>query len=145
MTAHPPSTCVSRTPRGYRVGMAVDIPIDPDLAAIEESGWRALSADSDTAAAFYDAVLAAQPLMVLPGGLGLDDRDAIIDAMRGQPWERFTLDDVQTRPLGPETALLTYRASATRAEQGPYDALMTSIYVLKEGEWKLAFHQQTPL
>jgi hypothetical protein len=40
---------------------------------------------------------------------------------------------------------VTYRASATRAGEPPYRALMSSVYVRVDGRWRLALHQQTPL
>jgi hypothetical protein len=43
-------------------------------------------------------------------------------------------------------AVLSYEASAKRGASGEaYHALVSSGYVKRGGEWKLAFHQQTPL
>jgi hypothetical protein len=44
-----------------------------------------------------------------------------------------------------DVALLTYRASAVRGGEERYRALVSSAYVKRDGAWKLAFHQQTPL
>lgn len=44
----------------------------------------------------------------------------------------------------PGFALLTYQAHAERPGSEPYDALVSSGYVRRNGSWKLAFHQQTP-
>ncbi len=38
---------------------------------------------------------------------------------------------------------MTYGAVAQRDSQ-TYSALMSSVYVRREDEWKLTFHQQTP-
>lgn len=44
-----------------------------------------------------------------------------------------------------DIAILTYRARADRGEDERYRALVSSGYVRRGGEWKMAFHQQTPL
>jgi len=55
-----------------------------ELLEIEHAGWRALSADGDAAAAFYENVLATDVLMLLPGGLTIDDRAEAIESMRAR-------------------------------------------------------------
>ena len=57
-----------------------------DLIALERSAWEALSSSGDTAAEFYERVLADEVLMLLPGGMVIDSRDDVINAMRGEPW-----------------------------------------------------------
>lgn len=42
-------------------------------------------------------------------------------------------------------AMLSYEATAGRADGTPYKALVSSGYARHGREWKLAFHQQTPL
>lgn len=42
-------------------------------------------------------------------------------------------------------AMLTYRAEASRGDGDRYRALASSGYVLRDGGWKMMFHQQTPL
>jgi len=61
---------------------------------------------------------------------------------------RWNEPEVQVRGVyrpTPEFAMLTYRADATRADGREYSALVSSGYVRRDGEWKLAFHQQAPL
>jgi hypothetical protein len=50
------------------------------------------------------------------------------------------------RTLAKDAALLSYRAEA-RWEGAKADILAyaSSIYVRRGGQWKLAFHQQTPI
>ena len=118
------------------------MPID-DLAALERDGWDALSTSGEAARAFYERVLDDEVVMVLPGGVVLEDRAAIVDSMSGTPWSRFALDDVRTLRPTSETGVVTYRVEAERDGQG-YSALMSSLYIRREQGWKLAFHQQTP-
>jgi hypothetical protein len=117
---------------------------DADLLDLERAGWQALSLGGDAAAAFYEHVLAAQVLMLLPGGMVLDDRGQVVDSMRGEPWDRFSLRDERVLRLGTECAVVAYRVSATRGGQS-YDALINSTYVVENGHWRLALHQQTPV
>lgn len=42
-------------------------------------------------------------------------------------------------------AFLTYRAHAERPDGRAYDALVSSGYVKRGRDWKMTFHQQTPL
>ena len=62
------------------------------LVDLERAAWRALSSD-DAAATFYGDVLAGEVLVLLPGGLVIDDRDLVIESMggrRGTPTSSLT-------------------------------------------------------
>ena len=113
------------------------------VIALEEQGWEALSSDGETARVFYERVLDRSVVMILPGGLTLDDRAVIIDSMSGQPWSSYELADLRSFQPTEDTAVVTYGVVAERDSQA-YSALMSSLYVLRDGEWKLTFHQQTP-
>jgi hypothetical protein len=114
-----------------------------DLLALERAGWKALSVDGD-AARFYAEVLARQVLMLLPGGLVIDDRNGAIDATRGAAWTSFELSDERVHDLTDRSAVVAYRGAARRGDD-EYMALFTSTYVLDDGAWRLAVHQQTPI
>ncbi len=114
-----------------------------ELLEIERAGWRALSTGGDAAATFYDEVLAGEVLMLLPGGMVIDDRASVVDSMRGAPWTSFELSDERVLDLGEAGAVVTYRATAVRDGQ-EYRALFNSTYVREDGAWKLVLHQQTP-
>jgi hypothetical protein len=113
------------------------------LIALERAGWEALSTSGDAAAAHYADVLATDVLMLLPGGLVIDDRDEVIHSMSGAPWDGYELRDERVVVLGDGAALLAYRGAARRGDQ-EYDALFASVYVREDGAWRLAVHQQTP-
>jgi hypothetical protein len=115
-----------------------------ELVELEHAGWEALSSDGEAATAFYDDVLADDVVMLLPGGLVIDDRDQALTTMGGAPWTSFDLSDERVVVLGDSGAVLTYRARADRGGQH-YDALFASTYVRVDGAWRLAVHQQTPL
>jgi hypothetical protein len=115
-----------------------------ELIELERSAWQALSTSGEAAAAFYEEVLAEQVLMLLPGGLVIDDRAQVIDSMRGAPWTSFELADERVLDLGDGSAVVAYRATATRGDQD-YAALLNSTYVREGDAWRLALHQQTPI
>jgi hypothetical protein len=41
--------------------------------------------------------------------------------------------------------MVVYNAKAQREGQREYEAVMSTTYVLRDDEWLIAFHQQTPL
>jgi len=115
-----------------------------ELITLERSGWEALSGNGSTAASFYGDVLARDVLMLLPGGMVIDDRAAVVASMQGDPWDSYALQDERVMPFGDSAAVVAYRAVARRAGQ-EYAALCNSTYVRQDGQWKLALHQQTPI
>ena len=115
-----------------------------ELIELEEQGWRALSSTGEAAAEFYELVLDDTVVMLLPGGMVLDDRAAIVQSMSGQPWSSFELDDLRVLQPTTDTAVVTYGVVAQREGSPEYSALMSSLYVRRVNGWKLAFHQQTP-
>lgn len=115
-----------------------------DLRELERAAWRALSSDGDAAADFYAEVLAFDVLMLLPGGLVIDNRAKVIESMRGAPWTSFDLANERVLDLTEDSAVVAYQATARR-DGGEYTSLFKSIYVQEGGSWKLALHQQTPL
>lgn len=115
-------------------------PIEP--ARLEERGWEALSTPG-AGAAFYREVLDGEVVMLLPGGLVLADREAIIESMGGPPWSAHRLEEIHEHRPTPDTALVTYGVVARRGDV-EYSALVSSLYVRREQGWRMAFHQQTP-
>ena len=77
---------------------------------------------------------------------GLKTREEVASMIsEPQRWKDLKLADKQVMNLANDAALLSYRASARRADGEPYEALVSSAYVKENGRWKMAFHQQTPL
>src|SRR3546814_10567053 len=90
-----------------------------ELLELERAAWKALSTDGETAAAFYEEVLAPSVLMLLPGGRVIDDREAAIESMSGERWSSFELEDERVVSLTDQSAVVAYRASAARGRPGP--------------------------
>jgi uncharacterized protein DUF4440 len=115
-----------------------------DPLALEEQGWQALATGPEAAAEFYGRVLDTAVEMLFPGGARIDDRAAVLASMGGPPWESWSLEDPRVRELGHGSAVVTYGVVARRAGAEPYSALVSSVYVRRDGGWRLAVHQQTP-
>jgi hypothetical protein len=70
-----------------------------------------------------------------PGAPSLENEAAEVD-----------FKEVRTVQLTEDVALLTYRVTARwEHKESEYPALASSIYVKRDGAWRLAFHQQSPL
>jgi uncharacterized protein (TIGR02246 family) len=111
-----------------------------EVGALERSGWAALSGPN--AAAFYDDLMTDDPLMVF-SGLNLDKPAAVRAMAAERPWSRHAFDDV--RIVGDErTAVIAYHAVAQRTGRAEYRARMSTVYVRREGRWRLLLHQQSP-
>lgn len=116
---------------------------DHDVLDLEQAGWQAL-ATAGAAEEFYRRVLDDTVVFLLPGGMRVDDREAIIDSMSGAPWDWYRLDDAHVLVLADDVACVHYRAEAQRGDTPVYEALVASTYVRRPDGWRLALHQQTP-
>ncbi len=82
--------------------------------------------------------------MVFP--FGVLTREQAVDAIKAAPhWANFRIEQPRVVVLADDGAILTYQATAQRAGQEPYSALMTTVFVKREGAWKTVFHKQTPV
>ena len=108
------------------------------LIALERQFWSSGSS-------FYETHLADDCVMVFPGG-GVLSRDAAIAGLAGAPrWRDVQMDDVRVLTPAQDIAVLVYAAAARREDHEPvYRVIASSTYVRRSGEWRLAFHQQTP-
>lgn len=113
--------------------------LQTDLLALEKKFW---SGD----AGFYRNNLDDKCLTVFTKMAGVQSKDAIADMVAGdsQRWEDLKIDEKGLVEPTRDMAILSYEASAQRGGQR-YKALVSSGYVRRNGAWKLAFHQQTPL
>ena len=101
-------------------------------------------------AVLYQDTLVPEALLVFPE-TGVITRDVAVEAItqenaEGRRWAEVHMQQVRTVALSDDAVLLTYRVAARwEHEQAPIEALASSAYVRRDGRWKLAFHQQTPL
>ena len=116
-----------------------------ELLQLETRGWRALSADGEVARAFYGGLLSDDAVMLFPGGMVLDGKEAILASLDAQPWSAFEIGRARVVPLGDAAAVLAYEVTAQREGASAYNALIGSVYHRMDGTWFLVFHQQTPI
>jgi hypothetical protein len=63
----------------------------------------------------------------------------------GQRWKNLSIKEKGFLDTGNGVVVLTYQATAQRSNGERYEALVSSGYARRNGEWKMVFHQQTPL
>jgi hypothetical protein len=115
------------------------------ILELEEQGWQALSSEGDTSKEFYGAVLADDAVMIFQGGLLIEGKREILNSLSGQPWESFSMEEPRVISLSEGVAVVVYRVVARRKDSDAYQALVSSTYALRDDEWKLVVHQQTPV
>lgn len=116
-----------------------------ELIDLEEQGWQALSSGREVSERFYRSVLRNDAVMLFPGGMRIAGKENILASLAAQPWQSFQIEDPQVISLSENAATLVYAVTAQREGSEPYVALVNSTYVLGDGAWKLALHQQTPV
>jgi hypothetical protein len=101
-------------------------------------------------AVFYKENLTDDCLLVFPE-TGVISRDVAVDAIwkeneDGRRWVDVDFSNVRNRRVSEDAALLTYQVTARwEHEKSGTTALASSLYIRRDGAWKLAFHQQTPI
>ena len=119
------------------------MPLQDLLLQIERELWRSNGR-------LYRNHLHDNAVLVF-GETGVMDKASALNAIeqqrgRGRRWEDVSFSDARAVEFTDDAAMLTYRADARKVEDGsPYAALASSLYTKHAGQWKLAFHQQTPL
>jgi hypothetical protein len=99
-------------------------------------------------AVFYKDNLTEDCVLIFPN-TGLITRDVAVEAIRkeneeGRRWAEVDLDEICRLRLAEDVALLTYRVTARwQHEESRTTSLASSLYVERDGAWKLALHQQT--
>jgi Domain of unknown function (DUF4440) len=112
-----------------------------ELLSLERQGAEALT--SGGAASFYGALLTDDALMVVPGFIV--DKAMFVQSVDSEAsWTSFTVAEPRLTSLTPDAAILVYRARGRRTGRPDYVALMSSVYVKRDGQWRLVHHQQTP-
>ena len=115
--------------------------LEPVLAS-ERAVWDALVAGDAAADA---ALLAPEFLGVYPTGFA-GRADHVAQLAAGPTVAAYALSDVRLVPMGPDHALLAYRADYTRAGGARIEAMFVSSVWRREGAgWVNIFSQDTPV
>ena len=94
---------------------------------------------------YYRAHTDGQCLTVFPEMLGLLDREKIAQSAAEGRWKDVAITHKTVLKAADDFVILSYEAGAKRADGKAYRALASTGYVRRGDEWKMAFHQQTPL
>lgn len=116
-----------------------------EILALEEQGWQALATSQKRAQEFYTPLLAENAVMLFPGGMRLNGKDAILTSIGAQPWHTFQMSEMQVISISERVQAIAYEVTARREGSEPYAALISSTYVRNNDTWQLVLHQQTPL
>ena len=125
------------------------------ILAVEDQTWRALKESGAALLPF----LSRDCIMLFPLGLKVSGKttpnlDDVLKSEAFVPWKRYRLSEVEVMPLGPESALISYRVKATRQhitddddeKQDEFRALVSSTWRKdpEAGKWLMCCQQQTP-
>lgn len=113
------------------------------LLDLERRGWDSLC--ESRGGAFYGALMMPDAVMVLVNGMVLDQPTIAASLDDSPPWSTYTIDDARIVPTGTDCAALVYVATASRAGEEPFRALMASHYALVDGEARMTLYQQTTI
>lgn len=111
-----------------------------DLLKLETQFW---TGDAD----FYREHLDDNCLLAFAEMAGVMGKEDIARMVEKDPpqWSDLKFEDKDMIEPADDVAILSYKASGKRGTGAAYNAVVSSGYVKRGGEWKMAFHQQTPL
>jgi hypothetical protein len=113
--------------------------LEQDLLTLEKGFW---TEDAN----YYREHVDDQCLLAFTEMAGVRSNEDIASMRGGSNWKNIDLDEKGFVQLSDDSVLLTYEVHAQRKTgDEPYAAIVTTAYVKRGGEWKMAFHQQTPL
>lgn len=110
---------------------------------LERKGWDSLC--DSTGDVFYGEMMTDDAVMVLASG-DIMDRATVVAALgEAPPWRTYEISDARFVDAGSDSVALVYVGSAYREEDEPaFVGLMSSVYVQRDGAWRLTVYQQTP-
>lgn len=114
--------------------------LESSLVAMERQSWVAWKAHD---AGFFERFLSDDHVEV--GGAGPTGKADVVNVVGGGACtvDAYSVDHFAYRRLGPDTAVLTYRAEQTThcgAATVPSPVWATSVYVRKAGRWRNAIY-----
>lgn len=115
-----------------------------ELLEREHRGWESLC--NNTGANFYGSIMTETAVMILAHGFVLD-RDGVVASLNeAPPWHSYAINDERLVETGADHAILVYTGRAYKEGNDPaFVALMSTVYVRDEGQWRIALYQQTPI
>jgi hypothetical protein len=114
-----------------------------ELLNLEHKQFKALAGAAE-AVAFYSDHLTEDG--VLAGPYGILDRETTIQMVpKSAVLTDYDIKSPRLIQLTESSAVIVYQMTQHRQGMDPYDANICTVYVRRDGEWRMAYHQQTPL
>jgi hypothetical protein len=112
--------------------------LEQDLVALERQFWTG-------DAAFYRKHLDEKCLTVFEDRTGVFTKEDVAQEADSRHWRVQQLQPKGFLQPTDDTAIVSCEVYAKRGTGEPYHVLTSSGYIRRHGEWKMTFHQQTPL
>jgi hypothetical protein len=125
------------------LGTARDMEQERDeLLELERAGWRSLC--DGTGSDYYGTIMTDDARMVLGNGTVMSRREVVDALAKAPPWSSYTIEDPIFLPIDDDVVALVYIGTGHRTGGDDFTGVMTSVYVRRAADWKLALYQQTP-
>jgi hypothetical protein len=113
--------------------------LDQDLLTLEKGFWT-------EGGDYYRDHVDDECLVAFEGMAGVHSNEEIAGMNPGAGnWTGARLEEKGLIKTSEDSVILTYEARATKKDGTPHHALCSTGYVKHDGEWKMVFHQQTPI
>ncbi len=122
---------------------AIDTRLEVELFAIEEGFW--LQGRDHFLEHVDERCLLAFPQAGEMHGVRTRQEVAATASTQPGRWRDLNVSDRHLLRLADGAAVISYRADVLRFDGEPYAAMVSSAYVKRDGGWKLAFHQHSPV
>ena len=122
---------------------ALDTRLQDELFAIEEGFW--LQGRDHFLEHVDERCLLAFPQAGEMHGVRTREEVAATASTQPGRWRDLKVSDRHLLRLADGAAVISYRAEVLRFDGEPYAAMVSSAYVKRDGGWKLAFHQHSPV
>jgi hypothetical protein len=122
---------------------AIDTRLQDELFAIEEGFW--LQGRDHFLEHVDERCLLAFPQAGEMHGVRTREEVAATASTQPGRWRDLKVSDRHLLRLADAAAVISYRADVLRFDGEPYAAMVSSAYVKRDGGWKLAFHQHSPV
>ena len=115
------------------------MPLKDDIIRIERGFW---TGGED----YFRENLDETCMLAFPQMAGTFSRDEVAaTAKQPQRWRDLETEEKGFLQPTREIVLIDYEARAVRGSGEPYRALVSTLYVRRGNDWKMAYHGQTPL